>query len=127
MAKKAIKYYSAKRRKIYASGDPIDALVLFDLFGWTCIVCKDPIDKRRRCPDWRAATIEHIVPLAHGGTHTWDNVGPAHYRCNQLKAEAMMVVPQKVVTNWTRQVVLESGTIEEDNLHRSTRLGSDLY
>lgn len=85
--KKPIKYYNANRRKIYALGDSIDALTLFDLFGWRCVICKKQINPRRRCPDWRAATIEHIVPLAHGGTHTWDNVGPAHYKCNQDKGD----------------------------------------
>lgn len=29
-----------------------------------------------------AATIEHIVPLSMGGTHTWDNVAASHARCN---------------------------------------------
>lgn len=86
-ARKPIRYYSAKRRKTYAAGDTIDALTLFDLFGWTCIICMESIDRRRRCPDWRAATIEHIVPLAKGGTHTWDNVAPAHYKCNMQKAD----------------------------------------
>lgn len=85
--KKPIRYYSAKRRKVYAMGDDIDALTLFNLFDWTCIICKGEIDSRRRCPDWRAATIEHIVPIAKGGTHTWDNVGPAHYKCNMEKGD----------------------------------------
>lgn len=85
--KKPVKYYSAKRRKVYACGDEIDSVTLFELFGWTCIICKEEIDRRRRCPDWRAATVEHIVPLASGGTHTWDNVGPAHYKCNMDKAD----------------------------------------
>lgn len=85
--RKPIKYYSPKRRAVYAQGDEIDALVLFDMFGWTCYLCKNPIDHRKRCPDWRAATIEHITPLAAGGTHTWDNVAPAHYRCNMAKGD----------------------------------------
>ena len=89
--RKPIRYYSPKRRKVYALGDDIDALTLFELYGWTCFLCKDPIDRRRRCPDWRAATIEHIIPLAHGGTHTWDNVAPAHYICNQTKGARLMV------------------------------------
>jgi 5-methylcytosine-specific restriction endonuclease McrA len=85
--KKPVRYYKPKRRAIYARGDEIDALTLFDLFGWTCIICKEPIDHRKRCPDWKAATIEHIVPLSKGGTHTWDNVAPAHYKCNMEKGD----------------------------------------
>lgn len=91
-ARKPIKYYSPKRRAVYARGDAIDALTLFHLFDWNCYLCKSPIDPRRRCPDWRAATIEHIVPIGAGGTHTWDNVVPAHYSCNMQKADSLLDV-----------------------------------
>lgn len=86
---KPIRYYSPKRRAVYAKGDDIDALLLFNLFNWTCYLCKEPIERRYRVPDWRAATIEHVVPLAHDGTHTWDNVVPAHYRCNMDKGSLL--------------------------------------
>jgi 5-methylcytosine-specific restriction endonuclease McrA len=86
--RKPIKYYSPKRRAVYAQGDTIDALTLFSLFDWNCYLCKEPIDPRRRCPDWRAATIEHVVPIGAGGTHTWDNVVPAHAKCNFDKADS---------------------------------------
>lgn len=86
--RKPIKYYSPKRRKIYAQGDEISALVLFELHAWTCCICHKPINKFLRVPDWNAATIDHFVPVSKGGTHTWDNVGPAHYRCNMDKADS---------------------------------------
>jgi 5-methylcytosine-specific restriction endonuclease McrA len=84
-----VKYYSPKRRRIYATGDPIDALTLFELHNWTCYLCEGKIDRRKRCPDWHAATIDHYLPLAEGGTHTWDNVVPAHYICNMQKANQL--------------------------------------
>lgn len=31
------------------------------------------------------ATIEHVIPLARGGTHTWDNVTLCCWACNQSK------------------------------------------
>ena len=30
-------------------------------------------------------SIDHVVPLSKGGTHTWDNVHLAHKRCNMVK------------------------------------------
>lgn len=73
---------------MYAKGDAIDHLTLFNLHGWICNICKDPIDPDRRMPDLLAATVEHRVPLALGGTHTWDNVAPAHALCNFQKADS---------------------------------------
>lgn len=87
--KKRIKYYSPKRRKVYAQGDRIDALILFNLHAWTCYLCKGQIDRHRRVPDWRAATIEHLIPISKNGTHTWDNVVPACYKCNLDKSDAI--------------------------------------
>ncbi len=87
--KKPVRYYSPKRRAVYAKGDSIDALTLFTLYGWHCFICNEPIDRERRTPDWRAATIEHVVPISRGGTHTWDNVVPAHLRCNEMKGDSL--------------------------------------
>lgn len=87
MARYKGKYYSPKRRKVYAQGDEIDHLTLFNLHGWACHVCKEIIDSRKRFPDVMAATVEHIMPISRGGTHTWDNVAPAHAMCNFKKGD----------------------------------------
>lgn len=88
--KKPIRYYSPKRRAVYAHGDEIDSFVLFQLHGWICYVCKNPINPRLRLPNYMAATVEHIVPLCKGGTHTWDNVAPAHAKCNFDKGDLLI-------------------------------------
>jgi len=85
--RKPVKYYSPKRRAIYAQGDEIIALVVFEMHAWTCSICGNKIDRRLRLPNYMAATIEHVRPLAHGGTHTWDNVRPAHAKCNFQKGD----------------------------------------
>lgn len=95
--RKPIKYYSPKRRAIYAKGDCIDALLLFDLHAWTCYLCKNPIDPKRRVPDWKAATIEHLTPISQNGTHTWDNCVPAHYKCNQDKGNLSFNGPDVII------------------------------
>lgn len=30
-------------------------------------------------------SIDHIIPMSKGGSHTWDNVQVAHIMCNSLK------------------------------------------
>lgn len=86
------KYYSPKRRAIYAKGDEIDPLTLFEKYNWVCCLCQEKIDRRRRMPDPLAATIEHVIPLCKGGTHTWDNVRPAHALCNFRKGDDTLIV-----------------------------------
>lgn len=36
-------------------------------------------------------SIDHVTPLAKGGTHTWDNVRLAHHKCNSLKGANLTV------------------------------------
>lgn len=33
-------------------------------------------------------SIDHVIPLAKGGTHTWNNVRLAHRKCNIVKSDA---------------------------------------
>lgn len=35
-------------------------------------------------------SIDHIIPLAKGGTHTWDNVQLAHRHCNSIKSDKIL-------------------------------------
>lgn len=90
------KYYSPKRRAIYAQGDKIDHLALFELHKWICNICKEPIDRQLRLPNIMAATVEHVIPLCQGGTHTWENVRPAHAVCNFDKADKPMPEPHTI-------------------------------
>ena len=36
--------------------------------------------------DWYPS-IDHVIPLAKGGLHSWDNVMLAHHRCNSEKSD----------------------------------------
>jgi hypothetical protein len=41
--------------------------------GWLCGICQDRghlVDPSRRRPDPRSPSIDHIVPVIAGGTHT---------------------------------------------------------
>lgn len=35
-------------------------------------------------------SIDHVIPLAHGGVHSWDNVQLAHWYCNTIKSDKIV-------------------------------------
>lgn len=57
---------------------PIQYDRLLAKYGMICHLCKKTIEKDQM--SW-----DHVIPLARGGTHTEDNLKPAHRRCNSLK------------------------------------------
>lgn len=70
----------------------IEALIERD--GGVCQICGKPIDRndvinghiRRNYP-----TVDHIIPLSKGGTHTWNNIQLAHMKCNAGKCDRITV------------------------------------
>lgn len=40
-------------------------------------------------------SIDHIIPLAKGGTHTWNNVQLAHRYCNSIKSDNIIEQEEK--------------------------------
>ena len=58
--------------------------LVFERDGWICQLCADPVDPYERRRRWRAS-LDHIVPLSKGGSHTYDNVQLAHAGCNSRK------------------------------------------
>ena len=73
------------RRRARLRGAPcenIEALVVLEMHDGVCGICGEDIDPE----DFH---IDHIVPLSKGGSHTYDNVQPAHPRCNLVKHARM--------------------------------------
>jgi 5-methylcytosine-specific restriction endonuclease McrA len=52
-----------------------------------CQICGEPVDLTARAPAPRSPSLDHIVPLARGGTHEPGNVQLAHFLCNSLKGD----------------------------------------
>lgn len=55
-----------------------------------CQLCGKRVYKRKKAPDLMAGSIDHIIPLALGGTHEMKNVQLAHCICNSLKGVKAM-------------------------------------
>lgn len=56
----------------------IDRAVVFERDGGICGICDSLVD----ATDWH---MDHVVPLARGGEHTYGNVQVSHPRCNMRK------------------------------------------
>jgi 5-methylcytosine-specific restriction endonuclease McrA len=78
---------SARRAKIRAvDHEPIDPLQVMARDGWRCHICGTSTPRRLRGTlNDRAPQLDHILPLAEGGTHTLDNVACACRNCNRIK------------------------------------------
>ena len=65
----------------------VDRRRVFDRDDWMCRLCHEPVHREAEVPHPLAPTIDHVVPLARGGTHEMANVQTAHFECNRLKAD----------------------------------------
>ena len=67
------------------SGDKINRWDVFERDGWVCQICGEEVDSMLSGTDPRGPSLDHIIPISKGGTHTHGNVQLAHRRCNTRK------------------------------------------
>lgn len=80
----------AHRRRVRLTGamvEPVYRRKVFERDGWQCGICHRPLSRDAAVPHWGAPTLDHIVPLAAGGEHSYANVQAAHFRCNSIKSD----------------------------------------
>jgi hypothetical protein len=58
---------------------------VFERDGWICQLCHEPVDPEIKHPARRSVSLDHIIPLARGGDHVYENAQTAHLSCNQEK------------------------------------------
>jgi 5-methylcytosine-specific restriction endonuclease McrA len=68
----------------------INRMAVFERDDWTCGICHEPVDRTLKYPDPGFASIDHIIPVSRGGSHTYDNVWCAHLRCNLSKRDKLL-------------------------------------
>lgn len=78
-----------RHRRIIAADEPPCHLQAIG----QCLYPGQPIDYEAHHLDPMAFTIDHIKPLALGGTDTLDNLGPAHRACNRAKSDKLVHAP----------------------------------
>lgn len=58
---------------------------VYERDGWRCQLCQRPVKRDALAPDPLSPSLDHIIPLAAGGTHEYRNVQLAHFLCNSRK------------------------------------------
>lgn len=79
---------SADRRRALTKTtqiEPIERIKVYVRDEWTCALCGEGVDVKLNFPDPLSPSLDHIIPLARGGSHTYNNVQLAHLGCNQQK------------------------------------------
>lgn len=82
-------YQKRRALKRGADAELIDNAKVFDRDGWMCGICAEAVDPELKWPDPMSVSLDHVVPLAKGGSHTYDNVQCAHLRCNIQKSDSV--------------------------------------
>jgi 5-methylcytosine-specific restriction endonuclease McrA len=77
--------------------EPYDRADIFERDEWVCQLCNLPIDPELRYPDPGFGTIDHVTPLALGGSDEPTNVVAAHLVCNLRKGTHLEPLPDNVV------------------------------
>ena len=76
------------QRRARLRGNSAERFKHADVFardGYICQLCGGKIDQALEYPHPESRSIDHILPIARGGGHTFANVQAAHLRCNRAK------------------------------------------
>lgn len=82
--------YRARRRGALVT--PVSPLAIYERDGWTCRLCGLPVDPDADPQSALAPSLDHIIPLANGGTHEAANVWTAHRQCNAERSHRPFVL-----------------------------------
>lgn len=65
----------------------INNIEIFKRDKYKCYICKLKLNKNNKVPHPLAPTIDHIIPLSKGGSHTAKNIKTCCFRCNCIKSD----------------------------------------
>jgi 5-methylcytosine-specific restriction endonuclease McrA len=80
-------------------GDKITRKQLHERDGGRCYICKQKtvLKNKGKKRNKNLSTIDHVVPVSKGGTHTWDNVRNCCWQCNIVKGSNTLDNYQEVM------------------------------
>ena len=76
---------SRRRARIaQATTEEVDFRCIIERDGYFCYICNQTINPALRDGPARL-TFDHVIPIARSGSHSEENIKPAHRACNQRK------------------------------------------
>jgi rubrerythrin len=85
-----LKHKTLRRARQEIEAEAVNPYVVFHKAGWKCQICGVDTPRRLRGTyEPNAPELDHIVPLAKGGGHTWANVQCSCRRCNGAKGASL--------------------------------------
>lgn len=88
-ARKREKDHRRRARLLSAFVEDVNIDVLWERDGGVCGICGALVDRDLAWPGRMVATIDHVVPLARGGEHSYANAQLAHMGCNARKGDRL--------------------------------------
>jgi len=90
-SEKAREWYRQRRaRKFAAPYEYVPYAEIYERDNWICQLCLESVDMALGHPHPMSRSIDHIIPLAGGGSHVADNLQLAHLGCNMSKHTSSM-------------------------------------
>lgn len=59
-------------------------------YGDICYLCNTQINWKLKWPALKSKSFDHMIPLARGGTHTYENIRLTHLACNMSKGNKVV-------------------------------------
>jgi len=69
---------------------PYSRWEIFQRDHFTCHICGNPIDMNAVAPTPYSPSLDHVIPIDHGGADADYNVKAAHFICNSKKSNRLL-------------------------------------
>lgn len=71
--------------------EEVEPIKVYERDGWVCQLCGQPVKRETEIKhDPEMASLDHIIPISHGGSHTYGNLQCSHLRCNLAKGNRIL-------------------------------------
>jgi 5-methylcytosine-specific restriction endonuclease McrA len=89
-AARRVSSYRRKAKLAAVTVHDVDPFVVFTKANWKCQICGTPTPRGKRGSyDDDAPELDHIIPIAKGGLHSYENTQCACRKCNGQKSDAI--------------------------------------